>query len=131
MSVAACVASLLVLGVGQQGPVSSPAKEAGGITTPAADDRKFELLLVDVLYGRFRVNNSLAALQDDQGRRYLPVRELSKALEFRLFVDAGRKAARGFLSSPTDRIDFDGIRGTCKRKGSTQRFDPFLCFEQD
>src|SRR5688500_16896004 len=67
------------------------------VTDPPAAETAFDLLLVDVLYERLRLDTAMPALQDEKGRRYLPMKQLSKAVGFRLWVNPSRRMVSGFL----------------------------------
>lgn len=98
---------------------------------PLVDDSTVELLLIDVLYNHLRLETALPAVQDSRGHRFLPARQLSNALGFRVHVDPSKRVLSGFLSSPRDRIALNGTTGRCVHKGKTLLFDSLLCFERD
>lgn len=98
---------------------------------PSSGDSGIEILLLDVLYDHLRLETALSALQDAKGRRFLPLRQLGKALGYRLHVDAVKRTAGGFLADPTDRFAVNGRTGRCVHRGWNMEFDPALCFERD
>ncbi len=86
---------------------------------------------MDVVYDQLRVDSALSVLQDKQGHRYVPIRQFASTLGFRLHVEIDKRKITGFLNSPSERIDFDGIKGVCRQGQKTTRFDPNLCFIKD
>jgi|GEM_PF-2379600 len=90
-----------------------------------------ELLLVDMTYQHSRLGADISALQDKQGQRFLPLQLISNDLGFRLRIDLTQKSATGFLRSPSDRIELNGIMGTSKSRLGSIRFAPSLCFNRD
>lgn len=99
------------------------------VSTSSSDAH--ELLLLDVMYDQLRVDNALSVLQDKQGRRYIPVRQFSSTLGFRLHVDPAKEIVRGFLNTPSERLDLDGVKGVYKFKGVQSKFDPHGAFARD
>jgi hypothetical protein len=97
----------------------------------SSTDAQPELLLMDVMYDQLRVDSALSVLQDKQGRLYVPVRQFASTLGFRLHVDPSRKTISGFLNSPSERLELDGVKGTYRQKRSTTKFDPALSFARD
>jgi hypothetical protein len=105
--------------------------QTGRLSGPSGEDAGVELILLDVLYNHLRLETALSALQDVHGKRYLPLRQLSNTLGFRLHVDPLKRVAGGFLIDPSDRIAFNGVTGRCIRKRQSILFDPSRCFERE
>jgi hypothetical protein len=105
--------------------------QAQGLSGPAIEDTTVELLLLDVLYNHLRLEAALPAVQDNRGHRFLPLRQLSSALGFRIHVEPAKRVCCGFLSNPSDRIALNGFTGRCVHKGKTVLFDSIQCFERD
>lgn len=106
-------------------------RRPSGIAPADVEEPKVEVLLVEVLYGSLRLNTSLVAYQDEQGRRYLPLRELARVLDFHLYVNEKAQTVRGFLASPNDRLELSAETGRYKRSGVSGAFSPTACFAKD
>ncbi len=92
---------------------------------------QYDYLIVDLVYNRNRSDSYVTALQDSEGRRFLPLRHLSLALGFRLQVDCSDQSAKGFLAFPRERLLFNGKTGTGICDGMRVSFQPGLSFCQD
>ena len=90
-----------------------------------------ELLLLDVVSHNLRLETALPAYQDSSGHRFIPLRQMCFTMGFRVRVYAARRYASGFLTTPTDTFELDGLEGFTKRKGQRFKFTPSSCFQRD
>ena len=131
MHPSALLAVLSVLAGQAQHPATQGVALISGPTHSTPSNDTSELMLMDVMYQHLRLDTSTPAFQNPDGHRFLPLRQISNALGFRLRVYPARKFAAGFLTAPSDTFEIDGAEGFYKRKGVVTRFDHNLCYERE
>lgn len=94
---------------------------------PADEGPKYEQILLDVLYDRLRVGNSINVLVDTNSRRFIHLKSFANALGFRLNISPARRRAAGFLSDPDDTFWIDGRAARWTHKRQNVKFDRSLC----